>query len=77
MTHLRVRRAVIITLPRRHALPRPGVDQYPRIAPPTVTVSASYPGASGRGDGGQRRRAAGAADQRRRRHALYVVAVNR
>src|SRR6478752_2683526 len=38
--------SVIITLLGAIALPRLAVDQYPRIAPPTVTVSASYPGAS-------------------------------
>jgi hydrophobe/amphiphile efflux-1 (HAE1) family protein len=38
--------SVIITLLGAITLPRLAVDQYPRIAPPTVTVSASYPGAS-------------------------------
>jgi hydrophobe/amphiphile efflux-1 (HAE1) family protein len=38
--------SVIITLLGAIALPRLAVDQYPRIAPPTVTVSANYPGAS-------------------------------
>ena len=38
--------SVIITLLGAIALPRLAVDQYPRIAPPTVSVSASYPGAS-------------------------------
>ncbi len=32
--------SVIITLLGAIALPRLAVDQYPRIAPPTVTVSA-------------------------------------
>ena len=38
--------SVIVTLLGAITLPRLAVDQYPRIAPPTVTVSASYPGAS-------------------------------
>ncbi len=38
--------SVIITLLGAIALPRLAVDQYPRIAPPSVSVSASYPGAS-------------------------------
>ena len=38
--------SVIITLLGAITLPTLAVDQYPRIAPPTVTVSASYPGAS-------------------------------
>ena len=38
--------SVIITLLGAIALPKLAVDQYPRIAPPTVSVSASYPGAS-------------------------------
>jgi hydrophobe/amphiphile efflux-1 (HAE1) family protein len=38
--------SVIITLLGAIAFPNLAVDQYPRIAPPTVTVSASYPGAS-------------------------------
>ena len=38
--------SVIITLLGAIAFPRLAVDQYPRIAPPTVSVSASYPGAS-------------------------------
>ncbi len=38
--------SVIITLLGAITLPTLAVDQYPRIAPPTVTVSATYPGAS-------------------------------
>ncbi len=38
--------SVIITLLGAIAFPNLAVDQYPRIAPPTVSVSASYPGAS-------------------------------
>jgi hydrophobe/amphiphile efflux-1 (HAE1) family protein len=38
--------SVIITLLGAITFPRLAVDQYPRIAPPTVTVSATYPGAS-------------------------------
>ena len=38
--------SVVITLLGAIAYPNLAVDQYPRIAPPTVTVSASYPGAS-------------------------------
>ena len=38
--------SVIITLLGAITFPTLAVDQYPRIAPPTVTVSASYPGAS-------------------------------
>ncbi|HEV2701328.1 MAG TPA: efflux RND transporter permease subunit [Steroidobacteraceae bacterium] len=38
--------SVIITLLGAIAFPRLAVDQYPKIAPPTVSVSASYPGAS-------------------------------
>jgi hydrophobe/amphiphile efflux-1 (HAE1) family protein len=38
--------SVIITLLGAITFPNLAVDQYPRIAPPTVTVSAAYPGAS-------------------------------
>jgi HAE1 family hydrophobic/amphiphilic exporter-1 len=38
--------SVIITLLGAIAFPGLAVDQYPRIAPPTVSVSAVYPGAS-------------------------------
>ena len=38
--------SVIITLLGAIAYPNLAVDQYPRIAPPTVSVSAAYPGAS-------------------------------
>ena len=38
--------SVIITLLGLIAYPKLAVDQYPQIAPPTVTVSAVYPGAS-------------------------------
>ncbi len=38
--------SVIITLLGAIAYPSLAVDQYPRIAPPTVSVSATYPGAS-------------------------------
>jgi HAE1 family hydrophobic/amphiphilic exporter-1 len=38
--------AILITLAGAVSLPTLPVDQYPPIAPPTVTVSASYPGAS-------------------------------
>jgi len=38
--------SVIITLLGAITFPTLAVDQYPRIAPPTVTVSATYPGAS-------------------------------
>jgi HAE1 family hydrophobic/amphiphilic exporter-1 len=38
--------AIIITLVGAIAYPGLPVGQYPNIAPPTVTVSASYPGAS-------------------------------
>jgi hypothetical protein len=38
--------SVIISLLGAIAYPSLAVDQYPKIAPPTVTISASYPGAS-------------------------------
>src|SRR5262249_40650095 len=38
--------SAIITLLGLIAYPRLAVDQYPQIAPPTVQVSAVYPGAS-------------------------------
>ena len=38
--------SLIITLLGAIAFPKLAIDQYPRIAPPTVTVSATYPGAS-------------------------------
>ena len=38
--------SVVITLLGLIAYPKLAVDQYPQIAPPTVTVSAVYPGAS-------------------------------
>ncbi len=38
--------SVVITLLGAIAFPGLAVDQYPRIAPPTVSVSAVYPGAS-------------------------------
>jgi HAE1 family hydrophobic/amphiphilic exporter-1 len=38
--------SVVITLLGAITFPRLAVDQYPRIAPPSVTVSATYPGAS-------------------------------
>ena len=38
--------SVVVTLLGAIAYPNLPVDQYPRIAPPTVTVSATYPGAS-------------------------------
>ena len=38
--------SLIITLLGAIAFPRLAIDQYPRIAPPTVSVSANYPGAS-------------------------------
>ncbi len=38
--------AILITLIGAIAFPTLAISQYPNIAPPTVTVSASYPGAS-------------------------------
>jgi HAE1 family hydrophobic/amphiphilic exporter-1 len=38
--------SILITLLGAIALPTLPVAQYPQIAPPTVTISASYPGAS-------------------------------
>ncbi|HTV79125.1 MAG TPA: multidrug efflux RND transporter permease subunit [Steroidobacteraceae bacterium] len=38
--------SLVITLLGAIAYPKLAVDQYPHIAPPTVTISATYPGAS-------------------------------
>src|SRR3954469_14793208 len=38
--------SIIITLLGLIAYPRLAIDQYPQISPPTVTVAATYPGAS-------------------------------
>ena len=38
--------AILITLVGAIAYPNLPIAQYPQIAPPTVTVSATYPGAS-------------------------------
>ncbi|MEO6340028.1 MAG: efflux RND transporter permease subunit, partial [Caulobacteraceae bacterium] len=38
--------SIIITLLGVIAYPRLAIDQYPQISPPTVTISATYPGAS-------------------------------
>jgi len=38
--------SIIITILGLIAYPRLAIDQYPQIAPPTVTVAATYPGAS-------------------------------
>ena len=58
---------------RCYALP---IAQYPEIVPPTVVVSAHYPGANAEGRRRHGRRADRAAGQRRRGHALHVVAVD-
>ena len=51
------------------------VAQYPDVTPPTVLVTAFYPG-SQRADGARhRRRADRGAGQRRREHDVHVVAV--
>ena len=54
-----------------------GVTQLPEIVPPTITVSASYPGASPQTIGRHRRRADRAGGERRRGHDLHGLAVDR
>ena len=59
---------------RRVAYSRCRSSQYPEIAPPTVEVTATYPGASAETVAETVADADRAADQRRREHALHVVA---
>ena len=59
--------SVVITLIGLIAYLTLPVDQYPQIAPPTVSVSAVYPGATAEEIAETRGRAAGAADQRHHR----------
>ena len=47
------------------------IEQYPEITPPTIRVTAVYPGANCRRAGQDRRRADRAAGQRRGEHALH------
>ena len=65
----------IVIVARRRASPIPTlpVAQYPEIAPPTIVVRATYPGAECRDRRRDRRDAARAGDQRRRGHALHVL----
>ena len=51
------------------------VAQYPEVTPPTVQVTAIYPGANALTVREHRRRPDRRASQRRRKHALHVVAV--
>ncbi len=53
------------------------IAEYPEIAPPTVTITATYPGASAEVIAADRRHADRAGGQRRRRHALHHLAVDR
>jgi hypothetical protein len=82
LSHLFIRRpifagviAVIITIVGAFAYFGCRLSQYPDVVPPTVTVSASYPGASAE-PSPTPCRTDRAADQRRRRHALHVEPVD-
>ena len=68
--------SIVITLAGGISLFTLPIAQYPEITPPTVEVSATYPGANAAGGGRHGGRADRAAGQRRREHALHVVAVH-
>jgi Cation/multidrug efflux pump len=68
--------SIMVTLAGSIALFSLPIAQYPEITPPTVEVSASYPGRQCQGRRGYRCRADRAAGQRRRKHAVHVVAMH-
>ena len=53
------------------------ISEYPEIAPPTVSIRATYPGASAEVLAADRRHADRAGGERRRQHALHHLAVGR
>ena len=53
------------------------ISEYPEIAPPTVSIRATYPGASAEVLAADRRHADRAGGERRRQHALHHLAVDR
>ena len=67
--------SIMITLAGGIAVFELPLAQYPPIAPPTVNVNCTYPGASAEVVAETVARADRAAGQRRREHALHVVAV--
>ena len=68
--------SIVITLAGGISMWSLPVAQYPDITPPTVEVSAYYPGANCAGRRRHGRRADRAAGQRRREHDVHVVAVH-
>ena len=69
--------AIIITIAGalvERALP---ISEYPEIAPPTVSIRATYPGASAEVLAADRRHADRAGGERRRQHAVHHLAVGR
>ena len=66
--------SIVITLVGVIALSTLPIAQYPDIAPPTIQVTASYPGANAKGRIGNSCDADRAASQWRREHALHVLA---
>ncbi len=68
--------SIIITLAGGIAVFTLPVAQYPEITPPTVEVTATYPGANAASRRRYGRRADRAERQRRREHALHELAVH-
>ena len=68
--------SVVITLAGGVAVWTLPVAQYPEVTPPTVQVTAIYPGANCPDRARHRRRADRGAGQRRRGHDVHVVAVH-
>ena len=65
--------AIVLVVIGAVALYRLPVSEYPNVVPPTVQVTASYPGASAQTVIEHDRAADRAAGQRRRPHALHGV----
>ena len=65
--------AIVLVLLGAVSLFRLPVSEYPNVVPPTVSVTASYPGASAADRHRHDRPADRAAGQRRRSHALHGI----
>ena len=68
--------SIVITLAGGLALLALPIAMFPQIAPPAVSVTCQYPGASAQVVAETDRRAHRAAGQRRREHDVHVVGLH-
>ena len=66
--------SVVIFLAGLIAMTQLPISEYPEVVPPSVVVTAQFPGANPRRHRRDRGDAAGRADQRHGEHALHVLA---